>query len=198
MRQLAMTLLCLSLTGCLFWSGERIPNLVETGAKPTLALQPRIELVLHHVHTMDGKDAGGMATDSTYKVFKESLERVRSETPFLANAGVGLAKPDFVLDLQTEVAEHGKTSAIVSGATLLLIPGFPRSDVIVRADLKDASGQIIGHYDASGQLKGIFHLLLLPALPVTLFLVPGEDLYDDTFRDVFLLLEKDLAKHETT
>lgn len=195
MRRLVATLLCSCSMGCLLWSGERVPNLIETGAKPALAMQPRIELVLHHIHTMDGKDAGGTATDATYKVFEESLERVRSETPFLANAGIGIAKPDYVLDLQTEVAEHGKTGAIITGATLFLYPGFPRSDVIVRAHLEDANGQLVGRYDASGELKGIMHLLLLPALPVTVFLAPGDELYDDTFRDVFLLLEKDLGRH---
>jgi len=97
-------------------------------------------MVLHHVHTIDSKDAGGVATDATYKVLKESLERVQKETPFLANSGIGIAKPDFVLDLDTEVAEHGKTGAIVSGATLMLIPAFPSSDVIVRGTLKDPNG----------------------------------------------------------
>ena len=193
MRPIALALLCAFSSGCLLWTGERIPNLVGTGAKPGISTQPRIEVVLHHVHTMDGKDAGGAATDASYKVFKESFERVRSETPFLAASGVGIVKPDYVLDLETEVAEHGKTGAIVSGATLMLIPAFPSSDVIIRGTLEDPAGNVIGHYDASGEMKGVIQLLLLPLFPVTLFTMPGKDLYDDTFRDIFLLVEKDLA-----
>jgi hypothetical protein len=195
MRLLVATWLCSCSMGCLLWSGERVPNLIGSGAKPTLAVRPRIELVLHHIHTLDGKDAGGTAADATYEAFEESLERVRGETPFLANAGIGIAEPEYVLDLQTEVAEHGKTGAIVTGATLFLYPGFPRSEVIVRAHLEDASGRLVGRYDASGELKGVMHLLLLPALPVTLLLAPGDELYDDTFRDVFLLVERDLGRH---
>lgn len=172
MRQ-TLVLFCLLTTGCLLWSGKRIPNWIETGAKPTLASQPRIEMVLHHTHTMDGKDGGGMVTDASYKAFKESLERVQKETPFLANSGIGIAKPDFVLDMNTEIAEHGKTGAIVSGATLMLVPAFPSSDVVVRASLKDADG-------------------VMP------FISPGEELYDDTFRDLFLLIESDLATHASS
>lgn len=194
-RALTGGLAVLTLSGCIIYQGDRQPNLVVGGYSPATASAPRIEVVLHHVHTMDGSDAGGTSTDLTYKEMKESFERVRGETPFLANAAIGTAKPEYVLDLDTEVAEHGKTSAIVTGATLMIIPGFFSSDVIVRASLKDADGESLGHYEAKGQLKMVVEILLLPALPIALFAAPGKELYDDTFKDVLLQLGPDLDKH---
>src|SRR5205823_7287977 len=96
-------------TGCLLYRGDRQPNLIGTGARATAPDAPRIEVVLHHRHTIDGKDAGGQATELTFKQMKSSWERVQKETPFLANAGSGIAKADFVLDLDTEVADRKST-----------------------------------------------------------------------------------------
>ena len=194
-RALTSGLVVLTLSGCIIYQGDRQPNLVAGGFNPATSGAPRIEVVLHHVHTMDGSDAGGMATDLTYKEMKESFERVRGQTPFLANAAIGTAKPEYVLDLDTEVAEHGKTSAIVSGLSLMLIPGFTSSDVVVRASLKDPDGQTLGHYEAKGQIKMVVELLLLPALPVTAFMSPGKEVYDDTYKDVLLQVGPDLEKH---
>lgn len=185
----------LGASGCLIYPGDRQPNLVARHEAPSVTAAPRIEVVLHHQHTMDGSDAGGQATELTYKVVKESFERVRSQTPFLANAAMGTPKPEYVLDLETEVAEHGKTSAIVAGATLLLVPGFNSSDVIVRATLKDADGGTMGHWEAVGQVKMVVQLLLIVALPALPFTAPGDELYDDTFKDVFLQLGPDLETH---
>jgi len=84
-------------TGCLLYRGDRQPNLIATGARATAPDAPRIEVVLHHRHTIDGKDAGGQATELTFKQMKSSWERVQKETPFLANAGSGIAKADFTV-----------------------------------------------------------------------------------------------------
>jgi hypothetical protein len=181
-------------SGCLLYRGERVPNLIATGARPTAADAPRIEVVLHHRHTMDGKDAGGQATENTFKSVKESWERVQKETAFLANAGRDVPKPDFVLDLDTEVAEHGKTGAIVSGATLGVIPSVFSSDVIVRAMLKDPAGATLGAHEASGQLKGVTHIIFAPILPIVIATAPGKDLFDDTFRDVLIQVGGDIDR----
>ncbi|TMA61931.1 MAG: hypothetical protein E6J68_15125 [Deltaproteobacteria bacterium] len=183
-------------TGCLLYRGDRQPNLIGTGARATAPDAPRIEVVLHHRHTIDGKDAGGQATELTFKQMKSSWERVQKETPFLANAGSGIAKADFVLDLDTEVAEHGKVAAIVSGATLLLFPGFISSNVMVKATLKNPTGETLGTHEASGQVKGIFHLLFAPILPIVAITAPGKELYDDTFRDVLIQVAGDLGRSD--
>ncbi len=141
-------------TGCLLYRGDRQPNLIGTGARATAPDAPRIEVVLHHRHTIDGKDAGGQATELTFKQMKSSWERVQKETPFLANAGSGIAKADFVLDLDTEVAEHGKVAAIVSGATLLLFPGFISSNVM-EGDAQESDGR--DARDARGLRPGEGH-----------------------------------------
>ena len=55
------------MSGCLLYRGDRRRNLVGSGARPTASDTPRIEVVLHHRHTMDGQDAGGQATEVTFK-----------------------------------------------------------------------------------------------------------------------------------
>jgi len=186
------------MNGCVAYMGDRTPNLVAKGYKPTLAKAPRIDVILHHRHTLDGEDSSGDIVDDTYKTMKKSFARVQKETPFLANAKQGNIKSDFVLDLDTEIAEHGEAQAIITGVSLLLIPGFFTSDVIVRGTLKTPDGKTISHREATGQLKLIIQLGLLPVLPALPFIVPGKELYDDTFRDVFIQMEQDLEKLPTS
>lgn len=190
LQVIVLSLVVVTASGCLLYRGDRHPDLVGSGAKPTASGAPRIDVVLHHRHTMDGKDAGGQATEATLKSMREAWERVRQETPFLANAGSGVPKPDFVLDLETEVAEHGKVAAIVSGATLGLVPAFISSDVNVKGTLKNLLGETVATGEGAGQLKGVFHLLLLPILPIVPAIAPGKELFDDTFRDVLIQITR--------
>ena len=181
-------------TSCILYRGDRRPNLVATGARPVLESAPRIEVVLRHRHTMDGQDAGSFATATSLKTIEKSFERVRQETPFLANAKSGASEPEYLLDLDTEVAEHGKVGAFISGLTMGVIPGFIASDVIVRASLCEPSGKPLAHSESSGQLKGIFDIIFLPALPIVAFTAPGDELVDDTFRDAMIQVALDLEK----
>ena len=126
----------------------------------------------------------------------ESFERVRDETPYLKNASIGLAKPELVLELDTEVAEKGMVWAIIAGASLLVIPGFPSSDIIVDAKLMTPDKKVLASYSAHGDLKMIFHLIFLPLGFINFWTFPGDSIYDDTFRDIFIQLESDVKKFD--
>src|SRR5436309_13461419 len=101
-------------TGCLLYRGDRQPNLIGTGARATAPEAPRIEVVLHHRHTIDGKEAGGQATELTVKQRKRTWQRVQKETPYRANAGSGIATTDYVLELETEVAKHATVAELAA------------------------------------------------------------------------------------
>src|SRR2546422_488131 len=100
------------LQGCVFgmvalYGNGCMMNMVGRGLKPDFPSAPRIKVVLTHQHTADGADSGSAATAATFKLVQASFERVRSATPFLANAGKDITAPDYVLNLDTEVAERG-------------------------------------------------------------------------------------------
>jgi hypothetical protein len=176
------------------YAGDRTPNLIATGARADLAAAPRIEVILSHRHTMEGEPVSS-ATDVTYRAMRGSFERVRQETTFLENAREGTPKPDFILDLDTAVDEHGKDSAFISGLTLMLIPAFISSDIVVDATLRTPDGETVSQHKASGEMKVIIHLLLFPVLPFLPLISPGDELVDDTFRDVLIPISRDLEEY---
>jgi hypothetical protein len=184
-------------TGCLIYAGDRLPERVGDAATAAALPPPPIEVVLRHKHTMEGRDQG-LATDLSYGQIKKSFERVRQEIAFLAQASTGLSAPDFVLELDTEVAERGETSAMISGFTLLLVPGFAGSTLKVAATLRDIDGNLVGRHEASAEVRMITQLLLLPLLPIVPFVAPGDELYDDTFRGALIPLAEDLRARQGT
>lgn len=179
-------LVALSASGCIMYAGPRTPDLVGRGVRSTLSDAPPMEVILRHAHTMDGTEVGGQITEATTKEFAKAWEKVKPEFPFLAAAGVGVNDPRYVLELDSEIAEQGKVMAIVSGATLMLIPAPIHSDVIVRATLKTINGEAVGKYEARGSVRGAIQILLLPLLPVMPFVMPGKELYEDTMRDALI------------
>ena len=194
-RSVTVVLAASLLQGCLMYSGEKSPNLIETEPAPSLTAAPRIDVIMLHKHTMDGRSAGTGAEDATAAPFMQSFERIRDETPYLKNASVSLAKPELILELDTEVAEHGMVWAMITGATLFIVPGFPSSDVMVDAKLMTPNKEVLASYSAKRELKLIFHIIFLPLTPINFFTSPGDSLYDDTFRDIFIQLEADVKKY---
>lgn len=179
----AISALFLSQGGCIMYEGRRSPDLVGRGGKAAeVRSTPRIDVRLEHRQTMDGRPYG----DLSYRKFESAFQRVRQEFPFLANAQLSKADPDYILTLRTEQAEFGETMAMVSGFTLTVVPAMIHSMIIVEGDLQRIDGEQVGTWRAVGEVKGIVQILLILALPALPFTAPGEELYDDTFRDFFL------------
>jgi hypothetical protein len=118
----------------------------------------------------------------TYRAFQKSFDRVQSTIPFLANASFERENPDYILDLDTAVEEHGRGGAIVAGATLGIIPGFTSSDSVVRATLKTLEGEKLLTHESVFEVKAAFHILLVAMLPFFPFIAPGREIYDDPMR----------------
>jgi hypothetical protein len=189
-------LIGLPLAGCLMLPGHRTPNLVATMQAPDLpAPLPRIRLVLHHVHTMDDGRAGPTANNLSYDEFVSALGRVRARTPFLAESGEAIPEPDYVLDLGTEIAERGGTSAFISGLTLLIVPSVTTSDAICRATLKTPAGRRLASFEAIGTQHNVMQILLLPLTPFLLAVAPRERLYEDTLEDIMIEVAMYLSRN---
>jgi hypothetical protein len=179
---------CSSLCGCIMYEGRRSPDIVGRGAKVDVRSAPRIDVRIEHRHTMDGRIVG----DLSYRAIEDSFQRVRQEFPFLANTQLRKKNPEYVLVLKTQQAEYGEAMAKISGFTLTIFPALIHTQIIVAGDLERADGEEVGSYRAIGELRGVVQILLILALPALPFTAPGDELYDDTFRDFFLQLAPDL------
>jgi hypothetical protein len=181
--------------GCLIWSGtSRLaePTNPSSAQSPVPAV-PSLKVVLYHEHRMEGRTSGAGAIDMTYRQFQKAFDRAQTEIPFLANASFERQVPDYILDLDTTVDEHGKTSARVAGATFGIVPGFTSSDVVVRATLKTLEGERLFTHEAASEVKAAFHILLVPLLPFVPFIAPGRDSYDDPMRSAITAVAADFA-----
>ncbi len=180
-RAIALLVIAVFSHGCLMWSGtsRNAESAHLSSNQSPVSAAPSLKVVLYHEHRMDGRISFAGAIDATYHQFQKSFDRVQSTIPFLVNASFDCENPDYILDLETSVDEHGKTSATVAGATLGIVPGFTSSDVVVRATLKTLEGERLSTHEAASEIKVAFHLLLLPLFPLVPFIAPGRELYDD-------------------
>jgi hypothetical protein len=184
--------LLMGTTACVLYPGARVPDLAGEQLAVELERAPRIEIVLQHRHTLDGREEPA-AVSASYEMVKSSLERVQEEFSFLDRAAMGMARPDLVLDVETEIAEKGRFNAILSGATLGVIPLFIRSDLVINGTLSTSTGEVLGRYRASAELRGVGQIVLLVAMPVLAFTnLSSEEFSDETFRNFFLQMGRDI------
>ncbi len=191
---LSAILLC---SGCLMRSGDRVPDLISRGAavKPQDGTPPAIKLVFTHEHQMEGDSRRGAPEGTTGRQFRAALDRVQKESRILSRASQNpYFDVQYLLFLDTLVNEHDQVWAFISGSSFFLIPVTMTSDYVVTGTLYEAySGEKLGVYEASVKHYTAIWLPLAALMPVTLFLQPGaEELYDDTFRDLFAQVELSL------
>jgi len=79
----------------------------------------------------------------TFKQLECAIERMRQAIPVLANAAKGPSRPDFALEIGSEIAERGRASASITDFSLLTTPGFASSDAIVHAKLLRSDGSVV-------------------------------------------------------
>lgn len=195
MRHVWIVIIAVLTAGCAAWQGPRTPDLVASQTEEALQPEPVIKLEFSHVHMMEG-DSGAPFTGGgmSETAFRDSLERVSKDSPLMTHASLAPDEPvHYVLFLDTSINEHGQALAILGGLSFGLFPVIPSSDVGVTGVLYEAtSGERVGVYEAQGKLKVLLWLPLLPFTPVTLFLGPGYELYDDTYKDLFIQISRDL------
>ncbi len=197
-RAFALLVIVIFSNSCLMWSGtSRLaepehPSFTQSPVSPA----PSLKVILYHEHGMEGRTSGGGVTDMTYRQFRKSFDRVQPEIPFLVNASFDRENPDYILDIDTTVEEHGRTSAKVAGATLGIVPGFTSSDIVVRVTLKTLEGERLVTHEAASEVKSAFHLLLLPLLPLFPFIAPGREIYDDPMLSTITAVAADFAARQ--
>jgi len=184
----------LATSGCVMTQGQRVPNLIADSQEAGIDPPPATKIVFTHAHNVEGKHYSEHDRTSR-KAFEKSLQRVMQTSPILRAASLSPTEPiEYILCLDTAVNEHGMISAFVSGATLMVVPMVISSDVIVQGTLYEAAtAELIGTYDAQATLNVFGWLPLLPFLPATLALAPGDEMYDDTYSDVLIQVASELS-----
>lgn len=181
-------------TGCVYYMGSRTPNLIASRQPPTLEIAPKIEIEFRHEILSHGKPIGEPPTRVSNQRARESLERVRAETPFLRNAKPDLPDADFRLSIDSHYESRETTWPVVLFFwTQWVFPFISTIDVSLTATLSRAGDETLKTYVASCEIKRLTSLLALAALPVS---VPlhffGPNRVDETYRDLFLQIAEDL------
>jgi len=181
-------------TGCFYYMGSRTPNLIASQQLPTQQIAPTIEIDFQHKILSHGKPIGEPPTRVSNQRARESLERVRAETPFLRNAKLDMPDADFRLSIKSHYESHETTwPAVLYVWTQTVFPYISTIDVSLTATLSRAGGEMLKTYVASCEVKRFTSVLALAALPVSVGLyLFGPHPVDETYRDLFIQIAEDL------
>lgn len=194
----ALMLMWLGAGGCVLTFDGRTPNLIATQPMPAITVAPRMHVILSHRHIIDGSDAATPVTDASREVMERSFDRVQADILFLGAAHRQLSDPEFVLRFDTEIVEHDADKFRMAAATFFVLPVQSSSDIVVRATLMDRDGQVLGEGHATGAVRSTMHPSILPFLPIWVWFMPGDELYDDTYRDALIPVAQSLAAQLAT
>jgi len=182
----------LGTAGCVLTFDGRTPNLIATQPMPVITVAPRIHVLRSHRHTIDGSDAATRVAEASREVMERSFERVRADIPFLGVAHRQVVDPELTLRLDTEIVEHDVDKFRMAAATFFVLPVQSSSDIVVRATLMDRDGQVLGKGYATGKVRSTMHPFILPFMPIWVWFMPGDELYDDTYRDALIPVAQSL------
>jgi len=123
---------------------------------------------------------------------REELLKVAKEFPFLERANFDVSDAAYRIVVDTVQEDKGtETQAFLTGFTLFLLPMKSGATYELTGTVSRGS-QKLKTYQATGDFNMIFHLLFI--LPVTWR--PGviAATLDDTYRDLFLQIQRDLPQ----
>ena len=198
-RTAAVVVVLAGLVGCVAWQGPRTPNLVRTASEPAVNPPPVMWAIL-------GWDETVRLDEASRREFALSLNRTMRCSPVLQSSWwtVGptldqaTAPVHYVLFLDVSSDTTAQFWMALDVFFGMIFPAKSTESVKVTGSLYEAAtGKELGAYEAKAALNRLAWLPLLPALPFVLAFGPTSDeLYDSTFKDIFIQVATELQHRD--
>lgn len=193
---LGILVLAIVVAGCARGRLSHEPGLVtdwDHQPFPAMAQPPELSLILHTRHLMFHRPSSSPVSKwwSTHKVRKQ-LNDVMGEFPFLGRAQWEATAAPYQLEIEATHAIQGSSfRSSLSSMTKYIIPASETGVIELEAWLS-RDGQPLKTYEAVGNYTIKRHLIFL-ILPWMWGKSVPSDTIEDTFRDLFLQIQRDAA-----
>ena len=153
----------LSLTGCLSYSHKDLAQVEQWPLTATEQPKQSVYLKVDSQYLFnDQTRAGGFNQANLEKLIVKQYQ----DSKRFSNVTTAKQNSDLYISVRVSNNERGSiASAVITGATLFVIPGKFSNELSMETTFKDGSGKVLGRIEKSETITTWMQLLLIFALP---------------------------------